>query len=154
MLPMGNYPLVAFFIFILGLAFSCLYILPTSILADIVDYDTATTGEEQAGIYIAALNLVMKLGLALGVGIAYGFLGLAGYDPSAEAQGVHDVMILRVAGYGITSVLLIPAIILLKTFPITKKVQQQLRKKITERTSDQKNTAELPKVAPPCLRRA
>ena len=143
MLPMGSYPLVVFFMFILGMAFSCLYILPTSILADIVDYDTAATGEEQAGIYIAVLNLVMKLGLALGVGIAYGFLDLAGYDPSAEVRGVDDVMTLRVAGYGITSVLLIPAIILLRKFPITKKVQQQLRKKIDARSADRKSSLTL-----------
>ena len=115
---------------VLGVVFSCLLILPASILADIVDYDTAKSGEERTGIYMATLNLVFKLGLALGVGVAYGFLDIIGFDAAAATHTAYDVLVIRIAFSGINSVLLIPAILILWKFPITKKVQQELRQKI------------------------
>ena len=129
-MPMGNYVLISIFACVLGFVFSCVYILPTSILADIVDYETATSGEERAGIYMAALNLVMKLGLALGVGIAYGFLDITGFDAAATTHIAYDRFVIKTAYFGITSLLLIPAIFMLWKFPITKKVQRELRRKI------------------------
>ncbi|MCT2532101.1 MFS transporter [SAR92 clade bacterium H231] len=128
--PMGNYLLISAFMCVLGVVFSCLLILPASILADIVDYDTARSGEERTGIYMAALNLVFKLGLALGVGVAYGFLDIIGFDAAAATHTAYDVLVIRITFSGINSVLLIPAILILWKFPITKKVQQELRQKI------------------------
>lgn len=130
LLPEGNYALVMAWMCIIGVAFSGLYIFPPSILADIVDYDTAASGEERAGIYMAALNLVMKLGLALGVGIAYGFLDMVGFNAAAASHTAQDVWVIRVAFCGISAVLLIPAIPILLKFPITKNVQQQLLRTI------------------------
>ena len=140
-LPMGNYIPVAFLIVFIGMVYSCKAILPPSILADIVDYGVSTSGEERTGVYVAALNLIMKLGLALGVGIAYGFLGLVGFDPSAPSHNAHDVLMVRTSAYGITSVLLIPAILILWKFPITKKVQRELRRKIEANTVNAKQGA-------------
>ena len=79
---------------------------------------------------MAALNLTFKLGLALGVGIAYGFLDIAGFDASAASQTAHDAWIIKIAFCGISAVLLIPAIPILWKFPITKEVQRQLRRQI------------------------
>ena len=129
-LPMGSYLLTAICICCLGLTLSCIGILPTSILADVIDYDTATSGEPKTGIYVAVLNLSMKLGLALGVGITYGFLALVGFDPSASNHNAEDVLMVRMAGFGLTSILLIPAIYILWKFPITKNVQRELRRRI------------------------
>jgi Na+/melibiose symporter-like transporter len=130
MLPMGNYSLVVLLVVVFGLVSSCSYVLPHSILADIIDFDTVESGEQRAGIYAAAYGLVFKVGLALGVGLAYGFLDLAGYDPVADTSGPNDVLILRIAAFGITSILLLPAIYLLWHFPIDKQFQQELRRKI------------------------
>lgn len=140
--PMGNYPIVAFITGVFGISFSCLYVLPFSILADIIDYDEVKTGEERAGIYVAAYGLISKGGLALGVGVAFGFLGLMGYDPNAEVKGFYEVVVLRIATYGLTSLLLIPAIVLLWRFPIDKKRQKELRKVINARRSNDSNGAD------------
>lgn len=136
MLPAGNYALVVVWVCMMGVVFSGVFILPPSILADIVDHDTAGSGEERAGIYMAALNLTFKLGLALGVGIAYGFLDIAGFDAAAATHTARDVTLIRIAFFGISSVLLIPAIPILWKFPITKTVQRELRRKIEENISN------------------
>ena len=141
-LPMGNYTLIAGLISIAGVGFACTYVFETSILADIVDYDTAITGEERTGTYMATLNLIFKLGLALGVGIAYGFLDIVGFDPAASAHTVNDVLKIRVAGCVLTSILLIPAIFLLWKFPITKKVQRELRRTIEANANNIKQDSE------------
>lgn len=140
-LPMGNYMSIVAWICVLGVAFSALFILPTSIVADIVDFDTVKCGEERAGIYIASYNLTTKFGLALGVGIAYGFLGMAGFD-AAAAHTTQDIWIIRIAFSGISSVLLIPAISILWKFPITKTVQRELRRNIEANTNEGKKFAE------------
>lgn len=137
-LPMGSYASAVVWICLMGVICSGMYIFPPSILADIIDYDTVKSGEERAGIYMAALNLVFKLGLALGVGIAYGFLGIAGFDASAPSHTADDVLVIRMAFFGISPVLLIPAIYLLCKFPITKKVQQELRRKISAQLDSSK----------------
>ena len=142
MLPVGNYSLVVAWVCLMGVIFSGLYILPPSILADIVDYDTAASGEERAGIYMAALNLIMKLGLALGVGVAYGFLDVVGFDAAAASHTAQDAWLTRVAFCGISSVLLIPAIPMLWKFPITKKVQQELRRTIEANANNSKQDSE------------
>lgn len=152
LLPTGSYAPVVIWICVLGAIFSCIAILPLSILADIVDYDTASFGQAQTGTYVAITNLTMKLGLALGVGIAYGFLEWVGFSPSAHQHTAQDVFKVRLAGLGITSVLLIPAIYILWTFPITKKVQRELQQKIqahrdSENSSEGRNAKEASKVA-------
>ena len=126
----------------LGVVFSGLSIIPTSILADIVDYDTAVSGEERAGIYMAALSLVMKLGLALGVGIAFGFLDIVGFDAAATTHTAQDAWVIRVAFCGIGSALLVPAIPILWKFPITKKIQRQLQRTIEANANNIKQDSE------------
>jgi len=141
-LPMGSYYLVAGLICIGGITFACAYIFITSILADIVDFDTAVSGEERTGIYMAALNLVMKFGLALGVGLAYGFLDIVGFDPAAATHTAEDVFKIRLVGYGPTSALLIPAFYILWKFPITKTVQRELRRQIEANAGNTRQSSE------------
>ena len=141
-LPMNYFSLVVAWVCVLGVALSGLYIFPPSIIADIVDYDTVTSGGERAGVYMAAVNLVMKLGLALGVGVAYGFLDLVGFDPAAAVYSPQDAWAIRVAFCGISSVLLVPAIPILLKFPITKEVQQDLRRRIESAAKKAKDRAD------------
>ena len=119
----------------IGIGFSCVLILPFSMLADIIDYDQAATGEKRSGTYMAAYNLALKIGLAVGVGVAFGLLSLLNYDATAQTHSTQDVMNLRIIGFFVPSLFLIPAIVLLQKFPITKQYQQQLREAIEARES-------------------
>ena len=128
--PGGNYYLTAIGAALLGVGFTSVLILPYSITADIVDYDTAKHGEQRAGVYVAAVNFFIKVGYAAGLGIAYGFLHITGYDPSSAQQNLHASAILNITFCLIPVALTIPAIVLVWNFPINKARQQQLRQEI------------------------
>lgn len=134
-LPMGNYFVIAGFVCISGVTFACAYIFASSVLADVVDYDTASSGEERTGVHMALYTLIWKVGLALGVGLAYGLLDIVGFDPAATHSTAGDVLKIRLIACIPTSLLLIPAAIILWNFPITKKVQKELRQKIDARAN-------------------
>jgi GPH family glycoside/pentoside/hexuronide:cation symporter len=58
--------------------------LPSSMQADVIDYDELLTGERREGQYVGLWSIARKLAAALGVGTALVVLGTAGYQPSVE----------------------------------------------------------------------
>ena len=64
--------------------------LPSAIQADVIDVDTARSGEQRSGLYFATWSLSTKLSLALGVGIIFPLLGLFGFDPAPGAVNSAD----------------------------------------------------------------
>src|SRR5690606_13294685 len=61
--------------------------LPPAIQADVIDYDTARSGEQRSGLYFAAWGLATKLSLALGVGLVFPVLAWSGFD-TAGGQAI------------------------------------------------------------------
>jgi glycoside/pentoside/hexuronide:cation symporter, GPH family len=134
--PAGNFPVVALVWAIVGVANSAVVTLPTSIVADIVDHDEVSSGERRSGAYVAIDNLMLKVGLALGLAVAFGLLEAVGYDPSAAQHSAADVWKIRLLGFGLPAVMLIPAVLLVLKHPITREVQQRLRAQISLRQID------------------
>ncbi|MEI8144719.1 MAG: MFS transporter, partial [Alphaproteobacteria bacterium] len=66
-----------------GLCVGADLVLPASLQADVIDVDTARSGEQRSGLYLAVWGLATKLALALAVGIAFPILGASGFDPQA-----------------------------------------------------------------------
>ncbi len=66
-----------------GAALGADIVLPASMQADVVDQDTAVSGEARTGLYFAFWSMATKLALALAVGIAFPLLGLVGLDATA-----------------------------------------------------------------------
>uniref|UniRef100_UPI0032B1D65F MFS transporter n=1 Tax=uncultured Abyssibacter sp. TaxID=2320202 RepID=UPI0032B1D65F len=54
--------------------------IPASMQADVIDEDTAAGGGGRAGLYFGLWGLATKLAIALGVGLAFPVLELAGFD--------------------------------------------------------------------------
>lgn len=54
--------------------------IPASMQADVIDEDTAAGGGGRAGLYFGLWGLATKLAIALGVGVAFPLLDLAGFD--------------------------------------------------------------------------
>jgi Na+/melibiose symporter-like transporter len=137
LIPMGNFTIVAALQVALGIANSAMLILPTSILADIIDHGQVMSGERRSGAYVAIYNLVYKLGMALGVGLSFGLLALVHYDPGAAHHSATDVSSIRLLGFGLPCLLQVPVVILYLTHPISRKIQRQLREQINSRHSVQ-----------------
>ncbi|MBV6631454.1 MAG: MFS transporter [Alphaproteobacteria bacterium] len=77
-----------------GLCLGADLTLPASMQADVVDVDTAETGERRAGLFFAAWSMANKLALALAVGITFPVLELAGFDASSTAQSDQALLTL------------------------------------------------------------
>jgi glycoside/pentoside/hexuronide:cation symporter, GPH family len=130
LVPHGNFAFVVALEIILGIANSAILILPTSILADIIDHGEWSSGERRSGAYVAVYNMVAKLGLALGVGLAFGLLDWLNYEPGAAHHSATDVSHIRFLSFGLPCLLQIPAVVLYLKHSITRRRQQQLREAI------------------------
>jgi GPH family glycoside/pentoside/hexuronide:cation symporter len=115
LLPAGAATLAFVAIGGLGFAHGCSNVLPSSLLADLVDRDELTTGERKGGAYFAASNLAAKaaMGVALlvnGVG-----LGLAGFTPGGE-QPAAVVWAIRTLAAGLPCLLQLAAVFAFRNF--------------------------------------
>jgi GPH family glycoside/pentoside/hexuronide:cation symporter len=134
--PAGHFGSVIAALIGIGVAMGPWLILPGSMLADIIDHAEVANGERHPGTYVAICNLAVKIGLALGVGLAFGLLDFVGYNPSINDHGAVDVRNIRLLGFALPAMLLVAGAILLLQYPITKKLQRQLREQIDRRESD------------------
>jgi len=122
---------------LMGVGFAGFFAIPLSMLADIVDYGAVQTGQRLFGTYVAAYNCTTKIGMALGVGVAFGLLGLLSFHPNATPHTAADALSIRVVGFGLTAVLFLPAIALLWNFPISRQAQAHYRQELEDRGPDE-----------------
>ncbi len=104
--------------------------IPAAILADVVDKDTAESGEERTGFYFALWGLVSKI--ALGVAAALAFLPLdwAGFNADADTNTEFALMTLALLYAGLPVVLKVIAVSVMWGFPLTAESQKALRDRL------------------------
>ncbi len=112
-----------------GLALGADLALPASIQADVVDADTAATGEQRTGLFFALWSVATKAALALSGGAALIILDLAGFR-SGAVNGAGALFAL--AGlYALAPVALkLIAVALMWNFPLGDAEQKALRARI------------------------
>ena len=104
-------------------------VLPSSMQADVVDLDTAESGDQRTGLYFALWGMVTKLALALAVGIAFPLLDLAGFDDGAVNAPVALWTLIGL--YSLAPVIFKAiAIVLMWRYPITAERQAATRQRI------------------------
>lgn len=105
-----------------------------TILADICDVDELDTGLRREGMYAAALGFVNKLAFS-SVNLIAGFiLFFCGFDASAdEPASSQTILNLRIAYVLIPVVLFSVVAILLKRFPLSHEMMNDVRRKLDER---------------------
>ena len=105
--------------------------MPPAIQADVIDIDTAASGEQRSGTYFAAWSLATKLSLALAVGFAFPLLGAFGFQPDSDApQSAEALSALAITYAWVPAVLKLGAIALVWNFPLDEEMQRALRAKI------------------------
>jgi Na+/melibiose symporter-like transporter len=108
-------------------------VLPASLQADVIDVDTAASGEQRSGIYLAIWGLATKLALALAVGIAFPLLAVSGYDPGAGIRTDFGILMLGLLYAAFPVALKLVAIALMWNFPLDASRQEELREAIERR---------------------
>jgi glycoside/pentoside/hexuronide:cation symporter, GPH family len=131
--PAGNLSYVVAVWAILGVTAVPFVVLPTSMLADVIDHGEVQSGARRPGAYVAIFNLIFKIGLALGVGLSFGLLDWVDYDPSAAVHSDTDVRNIRLLAFGLPGLFFVLSAMLFLAHPITKQVQQRLRAQIESR---------------------
>lgn len=69
-----------------GFCFGSLQMLPSAMIADVVDVDTLRSGKARQGLYYATAGVALKLGMALGQGLSLNALSLVDYQPKGGSS--------------------------------------------------------------------
>lgn len=118
-----------------GLILGADLIIPSSIQADVIDVDTANTGEQRSGVYFAAWSVATQLSLAGAVGLAFPVLDWAGFEAVKSGSlpdGANGLFTLAVLYGWVPVVLKLTAISLMWSFPLDKAQQEALKAKIEQ----------------------
>ncbi len=119
-------------VFLSGIGFGAGLALPSSIQADVIDYDQMLTGQRREGRYIGLWSIAKKMSAALGIGMGLILLGNSGYSPNTE-QGESVVMMLRVLYALVPCLCNILSIAIISLYPISEQKYAQIRKIIDTR---------------------
>jgi glycoside/pentoside/hexuronide:cation symporter, GPH family len=82
-----------FFIIIMclkGSSIGALAALPAAMAADVVDVDTARTGEQRAGAYFSIWSMTRKMAYAIGITVGTGLAVLFGFDSLADPRSTTN----------------------------------------------------------------
>ncbi|NJL07282.1 MAG: MFS transporter, partial [Methylacidiphilales bacterium] len=118
---------------ITGLTLGADLMLPGAIQADVIDLDTAATGEQRSGLYLAVWSLATKAALAVAVGIGFPVLSWAGFDPAQGASSEGGLIALAMLYAAVPVALKLAAIALMWRFPLGAVEQSRLRAAIERR---------------------
>jgi GPH family glycoside/pentoside/hexuronide:cation symporter len=121
----GQSDLYAVLVVLSGLGFGGTVAIPSSMQADVIDYDELLSGRRREGIFIGTWAIARKLAAAVGVGIALVVLGSTGYQPKVE-QTPEAIFSLRVLYALVPSLLNLLAIGVALAYPIDRQRHQRI----------------------------
>ncbi|MGD2162598.1 MAG: MFS transporter [Anaerolineales bacterium] len=121
-----------------GAGVSIGYLIPWSMLPDVVELDELETGQRREGIFYGFFVFLQKLGLSLGLALSNFVLEAAGYItpvpgaiPPAQPESV--LLALRVFVSFVPAFVLLLSFLFVRTYPITKKRHDEMRAELAQR---------------------
>lgn len=128
-----------------GFCFGAFAYLPRAMVADVVDLDTARSGDARTGSYFAALGFVTKCAASFG-GLSLPLLAIVGFDASAGATNGPDELLWLAVLYALvpTSVFGL-AFYLSWTWPLTSERHARLRGLVERRQARHGAAESLPR---------
>ncbi|MGK7942736.1 MAG: MFS transporter [Crocosphaera sp.] len=134
------------FMFILaimaGFGVSVAYLIPWSMVPDVIELDELETGQRREGVFYAFMVLLQKFGLALGLFLVGLVLEAAGFIEQIPGQPIPTqpetaLLAIRIAVAPLPAIILIFGLILAYFYPITREVHAEIRLKLKERQQEQ-----------------
>ncbi|MEM9566916.1 MAG: MFS transporter [Cyanobacteria bacterium P01_E01_bin.34] len=132
-LPQGQVGFLYFLCVLAGMGVSTAYLIPWSMIPDVIDEDELNTGERREGIFYAFMVLLQKMGLAFGLFMVGQALEFSGFDSELAAQPDSALMAIRMAIGPLPSVFLVCGLVLAFFYPITRKRHAEILKQLHER---------------------
>lgn len=121
-----------------GCGVSVAYLVPWSMIPDVIELDELNTGQRREGIFYSFMVLLQKFGLALAlflVGLVLEWSGFVERPPGGDIPIQPDsaLLAIRIAVAPLPMVVLIIGLILAYFYPITKEKHAEIRLKLEER---------------------
>lgn len=120
---------VAVFLFN-GLGSSGKLILPASIAADTVDYDTLKTGVREAGSHLALLNMANKATFAISIGATFVALSITGFDPASSENSRASINGMLIVGTLIPALLVLSGMVIMWGYPLSKRRHHVIHRRL------------------------
>ncbi len=128
-----------------GSAIGALSALPSAMLADVIDIDTATSGQSRAGVYFSIWSMIRKGAYALGVWVGLTLAVVFGFDSLADpriAPNSDDTLFMLACLYSvIPAIFKFVAMPLLWTYPLTEAKVQEVQAEIRAESQQQRQAA-------------
>ena len=132
--PAGNVT----WLFVLGpiasVGVSVCYLIPWSLLPDVVDLDEVETGQRREGIFYGFFVFLQKLGISLGLATSNLILDVAGYvkpayagAPLAPAQAGGVLLALRIFVSLVPVIILLFSYVVMARYPISRERHAEIR---------------------------
>jgi len=118
---------------LMGMSAASLWMLHSSIGADIIDHDELNTGKRREGSFTACASYILKLGNSLGYYFSGLILTWAGFTWKLKVQAPETIFWIRSCLASLPVVGLIFAIIFVLRVKITKKRAKENRRKLEDR---------------------
>ncbi|MDJ0511626.1 MAG: glycoside-pentoside-hexuronide (GPH):cation symporter [Crocosphaera sp.] len=134
LLQPGQTRLMYIIAIIAGIGIATAYIVPWSMLPDVVDLDELKTGERREGIFFAFLVQLQKIGIAIALLVVGKILDSSGYIPgNITEQPETALWAIRMIIGPIPISLLIISVIFAYLYPITQEIHQDILLKIYQK---------------------
>ena len=121
-----------------GVGVSTAYLVPWSMIPDVIELDELQTGQRREGVFYGFMVLLQKFGLALGLFLVGLSLQAAGFKEAVAgmplpSQPPSAVDAIRLAVGPVPTISLILGLVLTYFYPITKEVHAEVMLKLAER---------------------
>jgi glycoside/pentoside/hexuronide:cation symporter, GPH family len=121
-----------------GIGVSVAYLIPWSMIPDVIELDELNTGQRREGIFYSFMVLLQKFGLALAlflVGLVLEWSGFLERQPgeAIPVQPDSALLAIRIAIAPLPTVFLIIGLVLAYFYPITKEVHADICLKLQEK---------------------
>ncbi|MEH2269342.1 MAG: MFS transporter, partial [Nostoc sp.] len=127
-----------------GVGVSTAYLIPWSMIPDVIELDELQTGQRREGIFYGFMVLLQKFGLAFGLFLVGNALQVAGFKESVAGsplpiQPESALFAIRIAVGPIPTVCLILGLVLTYFYPITREMHAEIMLKLKERQEKKGN---------------
>ena len=129
---------------IAGLGISVAYLIPWSMLPDVIELEELRTGQRREGVFYSFVVFVQKICLGIAISIVLQRLGTAGYikptlDVPLPIQPDSVLEVIRVSIGPLPAIVLIAGLILAYFYPITREKHAQMLLELRERRIRKRN---------------
>jgi len=138
LLQPGQDALMYFLAFLAGFGVSVAYLIPWSMVPDVIELDELQTGKRREGVFYGFMVLLQKFGLALALWLVGEALSRSGFIETVAGQPTpiqpdSALLAIRFVIGPLPIVFLVCGLILAYFYPITREVHAEIRLKLKQR---------------------